>query len=516
MSGKLFSSIGHSVLAGSVLLASAAIAQQPNQDQANPGGTPDAQVEANVLRALASAPELSTQNIQSSTVYGTVTLTGNVHDETMRTKAENLVARAPGVKKVVDELTLGDTPAADDQASGQDEAAQAAPDGGAQPEGSNASAPSTSDQAENTPPPPPNADQGYNGLPPQSEPNGQDQESRQGYPQQQQPPEGGQYPGGYGPPQGQQSYSGQQPTQSYGPPQGQQSYGAEQGAPQGQQYPGEYGPPQRQYPNQAQQYPPQGSQQYPGYGPPQGQYPNQAPYGPDQRRPLYNGGPQQAYGPPGGQPAGMEVTVPAGAMLRIRINRGLDSNHIMPGTPFDGTVLNDVAADGAIAIPRGASVQGTVIDAQKSGAVSGRGELSLQINSVTLAGETYPLVTELWAQRGRDKSTSTVNSALGLGALGAIFGGIAGGGAGAAIGAAAGGAVGVAGSASSPGGRVIIPPEAVITFRLAQPAPVRTVSEQEMARLASAAGPGPQPRPAMRRYYSPYYGYYYAPYYYGR
>ena len=68
---------------------------------------PDAQIESNVLRALASAPELSTQNIQSSTVYGTVTLTGNVHDEDMRTTAENLVARAQGVKKVVDELPWG-------------------------------------------------------------------------------------------------------------------------------------------------------------------------------------------------------------------------------------------------------------------------------------------------------------------------------------------------------------------------------------------------------------------------
>jgi hypothetical protein len=199
-------------------------------------------------------------------------------------------------------------------------------------------------------------------------------------------------------------------------------------------------------------------------------------------------------------------------MLRIRINRGLDSNHIKPGTPFDGTVLNDVAADGAIAIPRGAQVQGTVVDATKAGALSGRGEISLAINSVTLGGVTYPLETQLWQQQGRDKSTTTVNSALGLGALGAILGGVAGGGAGAAIGAAAGAGAGVAGSAASPSGRVIIPPEAVISFQLAQPAVVRTVSEQEMSRLAYAAGPHPQ-QPPMRRYYSPYYGYYYAPYY---
>jgi len=67
---------------------------------------PDAQVEANVLRQLASAPELSTQDIQSSAVYGVVTLSGVVQSEELRTKAENLTARAQGVKKVVDELTL--------------------------------------------------------------------------------------------------------------------------------------------------------------------------------------------------------------------------------------------------------------------------------------------------------------------------------------------------------------------------------------------------------------------------
>jgi hypothetical protein len=469
MSRNGFSKVGYAILGCSLAVATAAIAQdQP--------ATPDAQIEANVLRALASAPELSTQNIQSATVYGTVTLTGNVHDEAMRTKAENLVARAAGVKKVVDELALGDTPAPTDQAANQQDQQGAPPNGQLQSDGSYAPAP-PQQQAENAQPPIPGQDQPYSG-------------------QQSAPPANvnQQYPGGYGPPQGQ--------------------------APEGnQQYPGNYGPPQGQASPQQQPYgQPQGNQQYPsGYGPPDAQYPNQGqpqPYGPPpQRRPLYNNGPQQAYNPPGGQVGGVEVTIPTGSMLRIRINRGLDSNHLQPGTPFDGTVLNDVAADGQIAIPRGAQVQGTVVDAKKAGALSGHGELSLAINSVTLAGATYPLNTQLWQRQGRDKSATTVNSALGLGALGAIFGGIAGGGAGAAIGAAAGGAVGVAGSASSPGGRVIVPPEAVISFQLAQPAVVKTVSEQEMGRLAYAAGPNPQqPQPQMRRYYNPNYGYYYAPY----
>jgi len=479
MSRHGFFRIGYPILAGSLALGTAAIAQSGS------GSLTDAQIEANVLRALASAPELSTQNIQSSTVYGTVTLSGNVHDEDLRTKAENLVARAVGVKKVVDELSLGDTPAPTDQASTGDQSTSQPPNCELQSDGTCASPAQPSQQAENTAPPNPN----------QAQPDYSQQQQPSAAPQQSQ---GNQYPGGYGPPQSQQPYG--QPSGS-------------------QQYPGGY-PPQEQ--SQSQPYP--GQPQYQGqpqpYGQPsyQGQpqpYPGQPqPYGPPpQRRPLYSNGQEQAYAPPGGQQAGIPVTIPAGAMLRIRINRGLDSNHIQPGAPFDGTILNDVAADGAVAIPRGAAVQGTVVDAKKAGALKGQGELSLEINSVTLGGVTYPLQTQLWQQQGRDKSQTTVNSAIGLGALGAIIGAVAGGGAGAAVGAAAGAGVGVAGSAASPSGRVVVPPEAVIAFQLSQPAVVKTLSEQEMARLAYAAGPAPQQQPQMRRYYSPYYGYYYAPYY---
>ncbi len=98
------------------------------------------------------------------------------------------------------------------------------------------------------------------------------------------------------------------------------------------------------------------------------------------------------------------MTVPAGAVLRIRINRGLDSQHIQPGTAFDGTVLTDVVADGAVAIPRGATVLGTVVDAKKAGAFKGEGELGLQITSVTLGGNVYPVSTEVWQREGRDKA----------------------------------------------------------------------------------------------------------------
>ena len=226
----------------------------------------------------------------------------------------------------------------------------------------------------------------------------------------------------------------------------------------------------------------------------------------------------QTYGPPangapipGGQQAGIPVTVPPGSILRIRINRGLDSNHIQAGAVFDGTVLTDIVAGGQVAIPRGATVSGQVVGAKKAGTFKGQGQLALQIDSLTLGGQVYPLQTEVWAATGQDKSGSTVGATVGTSAFGAILGGIVGGGAGAAIGAGAGAGVGLAGSAATPRGQIIIPPESVLTFRTADPTTVQTVSEREMQRLSYQAGP-PQPNgPPQVRYYSPYYGYYYGP-----
>src|SRR5271167_1474683 len=75
--------------------------------QTKPATMPDAQIEANVLKALAGAPELADQSITTTTVYGVVTLNGAVRDEPSRDLAEHLVANTAGVQKVVDQLTIG-------------------------------------------------------------------------------------------------------------------------------------------------------------------------------------------------------------------------------------------------------------------------------------------------------------------------------------------------------------------------------------------------------------------------
>lgn len=418
---------------------------------------PDAQIESNVLQALAADPLLAKQTISTASVFGTVTLTGSVPDEATRTLAEQTVARTAGVVKVIDELALSPAGTAETEAApierGQTADATAPPAPAGDPSaGSNPDLQSDGTVAA-----------------PQNSP-----------------------------------HTPAQPDRGTGPEVQHQTPGVADN----------YPPPVPSQDDPATKRPDAGVQAG-SVPPPPGNYPPPTPYGrapsPGQRRngPAAGGTREQLGGAP--------VTVPASTTLQIRISQGLSSRDTPAGATFGGTVLYDVLEGGYIAIPRGAQVSGVVRNATTSGVLKGRGELALELTTLDLAGERYPLVTDTWVHAGGDKTLCTVNSAVGLGALGAILGGVAGGGAGAAIGAGVGSAAGIGASAASQGGQVVVPPEGILTFHLTQPAQLHTVSQAELNRLGAG-------RPYARRYpyppppyaYGPrpygYPGYYASPY----
>jgi hypothetical protein len=200
----------------------------------------------------------------------------------------------------------------------------------------------------------------------------------------------------------------------------------------------------------------------------------------------------------------------------------MDSRHTQPGAPFDGVVISDVVIGGSVAIPRGASVQGRVADAQPGGDLRGRGGIALELTDVILEGHPYPLATEAWSHAGYDKTGQTVSNTVGLSAVGATIGAIAGGGPGALLGAGIGAAAGLGVSSASRQGEATVPSEAIVNFRLSQQAALMTVSQAELDRLGAGLPPPPGGQQQMRRRYypppppPPYYGpaYYPAPYYY--
>ena len=269
------------------------------------------------------------------------------------------------------------------------------------------------------------------------------------------------------------------------------------------------GPPQ--YPGQANQDPNQGPGQYPNQGP--GQYPNQGPGGPgvgygQPPRPAYQPGQNQSNGyqgpqgaPPAAPPSG-PVTLSSGMLLPIRTSEPLDSKKVKPGDYFHGTVAQSVYVGNVLAIPRGATVTGRVVDVKKPGELKGGASMALQLTSLSLGGNSYSLATDTFNTNSPGKGGYTAGNTVGAAALGAVIGAVAGGGPGAAIGAVAGTGVGLGASAATPGPRSVLPPEAMLTFHLTSPATVQPVSYQDAARLEANSAP-----PDRRYAQPPPYGY---------
>ena len=172
-------------------------------------------------------------------------------------------------------------------------------------------------------------------------------------------------------------------------------------------------------------------------------------------------------------PEPQPVVVPAGTTLTVRLGESLGSKLSTPGQSFSATLASAVTVDGNTAIPAGASVRGTVVDAKPLGRFKGGARLELRLNSITVNGTEQPIETSAVNRTLKGKGKRTAVMAGGGTALGAIIGGIAGGGKGAAIGAAAGAGAGAGGAAFTGNKEIVLPAESALSFRLKSPLDVR-------------------------------------------
>lgn len=189
----------------------------------------------------------------------------------------------------------------------------------------------------------------------------------------------------------------------------------------------------------------------------------------DNSQQAANNTPQQPVAPP----APRIVTVPAGKVLTITLADAVGSKVSQPGQTFGGTLAKPVEVEGETAIPAGAKVEGTVVDAKPLGRFKGGAVLELQLNSVHVHGQDLPVQTAMVTEtlKGKGKRTGVLTG--GGAGLGAIIGGIAGGGKGAAIGALAGAGAGGAGSAFTGNKEILLPAESAVAFTLKEAIKVR-------------------------------------------
>ena len=261
---------------------------------------------------------------------------------------------------------------------------------------------------------------------------------------------------------------------------GQQSYGNGQRSAYPQS--GSYPPPNPNYPQPT----------YQGQNGPQGSYPqssnNNYPQQPNNNYPQSDRYPENDGYPAGRTPMApptpntpsvgysrsgngesMHGEVPAGTEIVVRLIDPVDSERNNLGQTYRASVDEPVVVNGQTLIPRGADAVATLIDAQKSGKISGKTVLTLDLKSLTVNNRPYDIATAGVSEASSSRGNRSAKVIGGTAALGAIIGAIAGGGKGAAIGAGSGAAVGTAAEVATSGQKVKVPAETRLVFTLQNP-----------------------------------------------
>jgi hypothetical protein len=165
----------------------------------------------------------------------------------------------------------------------------------------------------------------------------------------------------------------------------------------------------------------------------------------------------------------VNVRIPAGTSLVIRINQHINVKTSHAGERFTGEVAEGVASTegGPIVIPRGTHVDGVLDASHRRGHFKGRSILELRLTSLTMNGQQYALDTHDLVRTKKGKGKRSAAFIGGGAGLGMLVGGIATGGVGLVVGGLAGGGAGTAIAGLTGNRDIDIPAESLMRFRLA-------------------------------------------------
>jgi len=227
------------------------------------------------------------------------------------------------------------------------------------------------------------------------------------------------------------------------------------------------------------------------------------------------------------------LTVPAGTVVRVRVDEWLSSDRNLVGDNFSATLDQPIVVEGWVVARRGQAQTGRVSLAKKGGHGGGTSQLGVELPELTVVdGQQLPIQTELLQTSAGTSHGQDAAIVGGTTGTGAVIGAIADGGPGAAIGAGIGVVAGVIAVMATRGRPTEIPPESVLTFRLQSPVTISTTNSQfaflpvtqadygsspNRARLRRPGSPPPYyPYPAYPYAYGYPYSYgYYSPYWFG-
>ncbi len=171
-------------------------------------------------------------------------------------------------------------------------------------------------------------------------------------------------------------------------------------------------------------------------------------------------------------PAPKPVTVPAGTQVVIRTTTALSTKDMKTGERFAATLEQPLVVDGVTLAPKGAEVEGIVVESDPGGRVKGVAQIGVALRSLQTAAGKVEIQTGTYVTEARSSVKKDVTRGAIMTGVGAAIGAIAGGGKGAAVGAGVGAGAGTATAVATRGDPAAIPAESVLTFQLKAPVTV--------------------------------------------
>ncbi|MFN8092927.1 MAG: hypothetical protein U0599_12010 [Vicinamibacteria bacterium] len=144
-------------------------------------------------------------------------------------------------------------------------------------------------------------------------------------------------------------------------------------------------------------------------------------------------------------------------MLPVRLQDTLTTKTAQPEDRVVAVTTEDVLVGGAVAVPAGSEVYGSVVSSVRSGRVKGRAHIVVSFDQVRVGHRTYDVALSGFDVTAGSSKGKDAKIAGGAAAAGVLIGAIAGGGDGALKGGAIGGAAGGAAVLATRGQEVTLP-----------------------------------------------------------
>lgn len=171
-------------------------------------------------------------------------------------------------------------------------------------------------------------------------------------------------------------------------------------------------------------------------------------------------------------PAPKPITVPAGTQVVVRTTTAISTKDMKTGEHFAATLQQPLVVDGVTLAPKGAEVEGVVVESDPGGRVKGVAQIAVALHSIHTSAGKVEIQTGAYVTQARSSVKKDVTRGAIMTGVGAAIGAIAGGGKGAAVGAGVGAGAGTATAVATRGEAATIPAESVLTFALKAPVTV--------------------------------------------